>query len=80
MTSGDSSALMKKMSSYAANITGSDSYLSRRRSELVATFEQAKTASAFFKFSYPDLHWEDLQRMMPGPLVTTFTEKYKSFS
>jgi len=77
MTTGDSTAFMKKMSSYAANITGSDSYWSRRRSELEATFEQAKTASAFFTFSYPDLHWEDLQRMMPGPLATTFTEKYR---
>ncbi len=77
MTNGDSTGFMKKMSSYAANITGSDAYWSRRRSELEATFEQAKTASAFFTFSYPDIHWEDLQKLMPGPLATTFTEKYK---
>jgi len=77
MTTGDSNAFMKKMSSYAANITGSDAYWSRRRSELEATFEQAKTASAFFTFSYPDNHWEDLQKLMPGPLASTFTEKYK---
>jgi len=77
MTNGDSTGFMKKMSSYAANITGSDAYWSRRRSELEATFEQAKTASAFFTFSYPDIHWDDLQKLMPGPLATTFTEKYK---
>jgi hypothetical protein len=77
ITNDNSKQFMKKMTSYAANITGSDAYWSRRRSELEATFEQAKTASAFFTFSYPDLHWEDLQRMMPGPLATTFTEKYK---
>ncbi len=55
----------------------SNAYWSRRRSELEATFEQAKTASTFFTFSYPDNHWEDLQKLMPGPLATTFTEKYK---
>ena len=56
MTTGDSTAFMKKMTSYAANITGSDSYWNRRTSEFEAIFEQAKTASAFFTFSYPDIH------------------------
>ncbi len=78
MTTGDSNAFMKKMSSYAANITGSDAYWSRRRSELEATFEQAKTASAFFTFSYPDNHWEDLQKKFKKTFILRLTLKAKS--
>ena len=58
--SGDCSGIIKRMSVYAANITGSDSYWSNRRSELEATFEQKAPATVFFTFSYADNHWEDL--------------------
>ena len=58
--SGDCSGIIKRMSAYAANITGSDSYWSNHRSELEATFEQKAPATVFFTFSYADNHWEDL--------------------
>ncbi|RMZ94086.1 ATP-dependent DNA helicase PIF1 [Brachionus plicatilis] len=67
LKTGQSDTLMKKMSAYCANITGSDAYWYKRRSELEATFEQMKPATAFFTFSYPDNHWDDLHSLIPGP-------------
>ena len=64
----DSEELMNRMSSYCANITGSDSYWYKRRSELEATFEQKRIATCFFTFSFADTHWHDLHRLMPNPL------------
>lgn len=40
------------MSSYAANITYSDAYWTKRRYELLATIEQRGLPTFFFKFSY----------------------------
>ena len=60
INSGESDKLMKKMSAYSSNITGSDPYWHKRRSELEATFEQCKPATCFFTFSYPDNHWDSL--------------------
>jgi len=57
------------MSRHAANITGSDAYWYKRRQELISIFEQKKTATLFFTFSYADNHWEDLHRLMPGDYV-----------
>ncbi|CAF1035540.1 unnamed protein product [Brachionus calyciflorus] len=48
INNGESDVFMKKMSTYAANITGSDACWYKRRGELEATFEQMKTATAFF--------------------------------
>ncbi|CAF1021150.1 unnamed protein product [Brachionus calyciflorus] len=73
-----SDLLMMKMSAYSSNITGSDAYLYKRRGELEATFEQKKIATAFFTFSYPDHHWEELHRLMPGPISQSQSEKYKN--
>ena len=57
--------LLNRMSAYSSNITGSDSYWNKRRSELEATFEQKEAATVFFTFSYADNHWQDLHRLMP---------------
>jgi hypothetical protein len=54
------------MSSFGANITGSDAYWFKRRQELISIFEQKKTATIFFTFSYADHHWIDLHDLMPG--------------
>jgi hypothetical protein len=77
ISSGESDSLMKRLSSYSANVTGSDSYWFKRRTELEATMEQGKIATAFFTFSYPDTHWSDLQKLMPGAPAKTYSEKYK---
>ena len=61
----DSEELIKRMSSYCSNVTGSDSYWYKRRSELEATFEQKRIATCFFTFSFADTHWHDLHRLMP---------------
>ena len=57
--------LLNRMSAYSSNITGSDFYWNKRRSELEATFEQKEAATVFFTFSYADNHWQDLHRLMP---------------
>ena len=64
--SSESDSLMKRMCSYSAKITGSDSFWFRRRQELEATFEQKEPATVFFTFSYADNHWNDLHKLMPG--------------
>ncbi len=66
LTNGKSEQIMKRMTAYSANITGSDSYWYKRRSELEATFEQKDCATIFFTFSYADNHWNDLHKLMPG--------------
>ena len=73
------------MSAYSANITGSDPFWSRRRSELQATFEQKKIATLFFTFSYADNHIPDLHRLFPGKPSKTKSERqiifiYKIFN
>ena len=65
MSNGDSENIMRRMSSYSSNITGSDSYWYKRRCELESTFEQKKPATIFFTFSYADNHWSDLHKLMP---------------
>lgn len=70
--------MIKRMSAYSANITGSDAFWHRRKLELQATFEQKKTATAFFTISYADMHLSDLHRLMPGKPATTKTERYKN--
>ena len=62
------------MSTYAANITGSDAYWYKRRAELEATFEQKEAATVFFTFSYADNHWHDLHRLMPRNFNKTQSE------
>lgn len=54
------------MTPYSANITGFNAYWFQRRAELESTFEQKKTATVFFTFSYADNLWEDLHRLLPG--------------
>jgi len=54
--------IMKRMTSYAANITNSDAYWTKRRNELLATIEQRGLPTFFFTFSYANLHWPDLHR------------------
>ncbi|CAF1045089.1 unnamed protein product [Brachionus calyciflorus] len=66
------------MSTFAANITGSDANWYKRIGELEATFEQMKTATAFFTFSYPDHHLHDLHRLMPGPPAEGKAQKYRN--
>jgi hypothetical protein len=62
---------MKRLSSYTANITGTDAYWFQRRCELLAIMEQKKPATVFWTFSYADLHWFDLHRLMPGIIKLT---------
>ncbi len=62
---GDANGIMKRMSAYSSNITGSDAYWHKRRCELESTFEQKPPATVFFTFSYADNHWADLHRLMP---------------
>ena len=66
------------MSAYSANITGSDSYWSKRRNELEATFEQKGCATVFFTFSYADHHWDDLHKLMPGIFTNDKTKRYQN--
>jgi hypothetical protein len=53
-------AILKRMHTYAANLTGSDAYWYARRCELEAIFEQAGTGTVFFTFSFADNHWRCL--------------------
>ncbi|RNA27124.1 ATP-dependent DNA helicase PIF1, partial [Brachionus plicatilis] len=78
LKTGESDTFMKKMSAYSSNITGSDSYWYKRRIELQSTFEQMKPASAFFTFSYPDNHWDDLHRLIPGAPAKSDQEKRRN--
>ena len=66
------------MSAYSANITGSDAFWYRRRTELQATFEQKKMTTIFFTFSYADNHLYDLHRLMPGKTAQNKTERYRN--
>lgn len=70
--------LLKRMSSYAANITNSDAYWTKRRNELLATIEQRGLPTFFFTFSFANIHWPDLHRLMPGPQSTTRSQRYKN--
>jgi hypothetical protein len=69
---------MKRMSAYAANITNSDAYWTKRRNELLATIEQRGLPTFFFTFSYANLHWPDLHRLMPGNSSNTRSQRYKN--
>ncbi len=69
--------IIKRMSAYSANITGSDAFWYRRKIELQATFEQKKTATAFCTFSYADMHLADLHRLMPGNPSKNKSERYQ---
>ena len=69
---------LKSMSAYSANITGCPSYWFKRRADLESTFEQKKTATCFFTFSYADNHWNDLHKLMPGKPAINDAEKRKS--
>ncbi|RNA07296.1 ATP-dependent DNA helicase PIF1 [Brachionus plicatilis] len=66
LNDGSAEQLLRKMTPYSANITGSNAYWYQRRIELESTFEQKKPATVFFTFSYADNHWEDLHRLLPG--------------
>jgi len=66
---GQIESIIMKMYAYTANITGSDSYWSKKRRELEAIMQQKKLGTAFFTFSFADNHWTDLHRLMPGGLV-----------
>ena len=57
--------ILQRMSAYVSNITGSDAYWQKRRNELEATFQQKKSATVFFTFSYADNYWPYLHRLMP---------------
>jgi len=70
--------IMKRMTSYAANITNSDAYWTKRRNELLATIEQRGLPTFFFTFSYANLHWPDLHRLMPGKSSTTRSQRYQN--
>jgi hypothetical protein len=59
--------ILKKMSSYTANLTGSDQYWQQRRSELRSIFHQKGSGTGFFTFSFADNHWDDLHRILPNP-------------
>ncbi len=70
--------MLKRMSAYSANITGSDAFWYRRKVELQATFEQKDNPTAFVTFSYPDFHIPDLHRLMPGPSAQNKNDRYKN--
>lgn len=69
--------MIKRLSAFSTNITGSDQFWYRRRLELQATFEQKMVPTTFFTFSYPDFHLSDLHRLMPGKLPQTKSERQK---
>ena len=61
--------VMKRLTAYSSNITGSNAYWYKRRNELEATFEQKQAATIFWTFSYADLWWSCLHRLMPGEIL-----------
>jgi len=75
--SGEIENVIMKMYAYTANVTGSDSYWSKRRRELEAVMQQKKLGTAFFTFSIADNHWFDLHRLMPRGLVEP-KQRYKN--
>jgi hypothetical protein len=78
LKAGKGEEIMKRMTAYSANITGSDSYWFKRRKELEATFEQKGCATVFFTFSYADNHWNDLHLLMPGAFTTDKNKRYQN--
>ena len=60
---------------FSANVTGSDSYWSKKRRELI--MQQKKMGSAFFTFSFADNHWHDLHCLMPSGLLQP-RKRYKN--
>jgi len=66
------------MTAYSANITGSDSYWYKRRSELEATMSDKSCATVFFTFSYADNHWLDLHKLMPGGFNKDPKKRYQN--
>lgn len=72
LQNGTGDQILHRMSAYSANITGSDAYWFKRRTELESTFEQKKPATVFFTFSYADNHWADLHKLMPGKILFLF--------
>lgn len=57
------------MNVFSANITGSDAYWHKRKSEFSAVFEQKGPPTFFFANSMADNHWEDLHRLVPDGLL-----------
>ncbi|RMZ93574.1 ATP-dependent DNA helicase pif1, partial [Brachionus plicatilis] len=76
LNDGSAEQLLRRMTPYSANITGSNAYWFQRRSELESTFEQKKPATVFFTFSYADNYWEDLHRLLPGGFSTDPKKRY----
>lgn len=58
--------LLNRMSYYAANISGSTSYWSKRRMELQSIIEQCSAPTVFWTVSFADHHWADLHKLMPS--------------
>ncbi|RNA24394.1 ATP-dependent DNA helicase PIF1 [Brachionus plicatilis] len=75
---GSAEQILKRMTPYSANITGSNAYWYQRRCELETTFEQKKPATIFFTFSYADNHWIDLHRLLPGGYSDDPKVRYKN--
>ncbi|CAF1048492.1 unnamed protein product [Brachionus calyciflorus] len=73
---GSADQLLRRMTPYSADITGSNAYWYQRRIELESTFEQKKAATVFFTFFYADNHWEDLHRLLPGGFSNDLSTRY----
>lgn len=78
LKNGKSDMIMKRMTAYTANVSGSDSYWYKRRSELEATTEQKDCPTIFFTFSYADNHWNDLHKLMPGGFSDKKSVRYQN--
>lgn len=76
LDNGNTLEMMKRMSAYAANISGSGPFWYNNLMNLMAAFEQYKCATFWWTKSYADHHWPDLHRLMPNGPTTDLKEKY----
>ena len=71
-------AITARMSMYASNIAGSNSYLYKKRKELEALFESKGMPTLWFTFSAADNHWLDLHHIELHPIDNTLNQKEKA--
>ena len=65
--SNNCSSLFSKISHYAGNVTGTNSYWNKRKDDLKAIIAHAGPPTFFFTFSAADMHWPELHDLFGGP-------------
>jgi hypothetical protein len=78
--SNDDDAILRRLTAYSGNLTGSPAYWQQRRSELLAICEQMLPATVFFTLSAADNHWYDLHRLMPSGMSDNIQRRVKNAS